>query len=62
MLRPQKGNLEISFNDTVLNFGLCGGGGKLTPPLYFIIVIQIYNIWYYFATKSVRFKYPKVLT
>ena len=23
MLRPQKGNLKVSFNDTVLNFGLC---------------------------------------
>ena len=22
-LRPQKGNSEVSFNDTLLNFGLC---------------------------------------
>ena len=23
MLRPQKGNLGVSFNDTLLSFGLC---------------------------------------
>jgi len=23
MLRPQKGNSRVSFNDTLLNFGLC---------------------------------------
>jgi len=34
MLRPQTGNSRVSFNDTLLNFGLWGAGSELPLCVY----------------------------
>ena len=49
MLRPQKGNFEVSFNDTLLNFGLCSmetvqQNGRFT--LFSSKFLSIYSILY----------------
>ena len=39
MLRPQKGNSRVSFNDTLLNFGLWNYREHLYYLLYFVCLL-----------------------